>query len=49
MRKRRATLNKLILFAFLMNFVECVLVMTLTKPGCEILIFEFKKLILQHF
>ena len=32
MRKRRATLNKLILFDFLMKFVECVLVITLTKP-----------------
>ena len=32
MRKRRATLNKLILYDFLMKFVECVLVITLTKP-----------------
>ena len=38
----RNTLNKLILLFFLVNFVEWVMFMFLTKPDLKILLFHFK-------
>ena len=40
----RNTLNKLILLFFLVNFVEWVMFMFLTKPDLKILLFHFKNL-----
>ena len=40
----RNTLNKLILLFLLVNFVEWVILMFLTKPDLKILLFPFKNL-----
>ena len=40
----RNTLKKLILLFFLLNFVEWVMFMFLTKPNLKIFLFHFKNL-----